>query len=145
MTELHFDSLAALAAEAEAQKVPFPLWCLRRRRSNSERSQQALYEQMRQNLAVMRESVRPGPCARREKRQRPFGRGRPPHGRRLCGRQGRAVRARAVRRAGKGRGRGGMERRHGPHCGRAHGGLVRHFARGRAGRRGGVALRKSRV
>ena len=60
MTELHFDSLAALAAEAEAQKVPISAVVLAAQARSTERSQQALYEQMRQNLAVMRESVRQG-------------------------------------------------------------------------------------
>ena len=60
MTELHFDSLAALAAEAEAQKVPISAVVLAAQARSTERSQQALYEQMRQNLAVLRESVRQG-------------------------------------------------------------------------------------
>ena len=60
MTELHFDSLAALAAEAEAQKAPISAVVLAAQARSTERSQQALYEQMRQNLAVMRESVRQG-------------------------------------------------------------------------------------
>ena len=60
MTELLFDSLAALAAEAEAQKAPISAVVLAAQARSTERSQQALYEQMRQNLAVMRESVRQG-------------------------------------------------------------------------------------
>ena len=60
MTELHFDSLAALAAEAEAQKAPISAVVLAAQARSTERSRQALYEQMRQNLEVMRESVRQG-------------------------------------------------------------------------------------
>ena len=60
LTELHFDSLAALAAEAEAQKAPISAVVLAAQARSTERSRQALYEQMRQNLEVMRESVRQG-------------------------------------------------------------------------------------
>ena len=56
LTELHFDSLAALAAEAKAQKAPISAVVLAAQARSTERSRQALYEQMRQNLEVMRES-----------------------------------------------------------------------------------------
>ena len=60
LTQLHFDSLAELAAEAEAQGRPISAVVLAAQACTTERSEQALYAQMQENLLVMRESVRQG-------------------------------------------------------------------------------------
>ena len=52
LTELHFDSLAALAAEAEAQKVPISAVVLAAQARSTERSQQALCQLRRQHPAA---------------------------------------------------------------------------------------------